>query len=237
MTRFSGVAAALWAASALVGAAESGQAALTINPRFHSAGYFPFTGALLNLNPVADVTFFYEKERFGFFLFQSVDLADRHSFANYFQPGVFASFNVHRSLRIRTIFGYVFSQTQGFRDADSDFYALAMVNWRMSKHIRLENSLQFYDYSNRTKLADRVLLEWSSGKFRTALFLWQRVVLEDGFSSTSAALSLTISIIELGEKGTLDLTSSYMGFLSARKPDFALRNGFFLTVAVPITLR
>lgn len=235
--RFSGVAAALGVASCLVRTADADPPALTIHPRIHSAGYFPFTGALLNLNPVADVTFFYEKEGFGFFLFQSVDLADRHSFVNYFQPGVFASFNVHRSLRIRTIFGYVFSQTQGFRDGDSDYYALATVNWGFSKHLRLENSLQFYDFYHNTKLSNRLLLEWSARKFRTALFLWQRVALDDPFSSASAALSLTFPIIELGEKASLDITSSYMGYLSARKPDFALRNGFFLTVAVPITLK
>lgn len=60
------------------------------------------------------------------------------------------------------------------------------------------------------------------------------MVLDEPVGSTSAAVSITFPIIELGEKANLELTSSYMGYLSAVKPDFALRNGFFVTVAVPI---
>ncbi len=242
--RLPSVAAILWIALSSNGPAPTDQpvdshsrAKLTINPRFHSAGYFPFTGALLNHNPVLDVNVFYENEAFGFFLFQSLDLADRHSYANYFQPGVFASFRVQPSLSIRAIFGYLFSQTQGFRDSDSDYYALAMANWGISKHLRLENTLQLYDYSHNKKLAYRLVLERSSRKFRASLFLWQRVVLGENFSSTSAALSFTFPILPLGEKGSLELTSSYMGYLSAVKPDFALANGFLFTLSVPITVK
>jgi hypothetical protein len=230
------LAAALSVASCLVRAAQADPAALIVNPRIHSAGYFPFTGALLNFNPVADVTLYYEKEELGFFLFQSVDLADRRSFANYFQPGVFASYRAHPRVRIRAIFGYVFSQTNGFRDSDSDYYALGVVNWGISKRLRLENALQLYDYSHGTKLSDRLLMEWSSRRLRAGLAVWQRVVLKDNFGSTSASLSLTFPV-ELGENRSLELTASYMGYLSTRKPDFALRNGFFLTLAVPMALR
>lgn len=204
--------------------------------RVHSAAYLPFSGALLNHNAVVDVNVYYEKKAFGFFLFQSVDLVDRHSHGNYFQPGVYASFRVQPSVRVRGIFGYVFSQTQGFRDSDSDYYALAVVNWGISKRLRLENALQFYDYFVGKKLSDRLLVEWSSRKFRAGLYVWQRVVLDD-LSSTSAALSFTFPIIKIGEKVNLELTSSYMGYVSAVKPDFALQNGLLFTLAVPITVK
>lgn len=84
---------------------------------------------------------------------------------------MFASFRFQPSLRIRGIFGYLFSQTQGFRDSDSDYYALAVVNWGLSKRPRLENALQFYDYFIGKKLSNRLLLEWSSRKFRAGLYL------------------------------------------------------------------
>lgn len=239
--RFPGFAATVWVASCSWGAVRTAEPAergtLTIQPRIHTSGSLPFTGALLNFNPVADVNVWYEDDRFGFFLFQSVDLADRRSYANYFQPGVFASFRVKPTLSIRGMFGYLFSQTQGFRDPDSDYYALAMVNWGPSKHLRLENTLQFYDYSHDKKLSYRLLLERSSRKFRTGLYLWQRVVLTERFSSTSAAVFFTFPIIQLGGNTNLELTSSYMGYLSAAKPDFALQNGLLFTVAVPIRLK
>lgn len=233
------VAATLLVASSPWGAAESDResATLTIHPRVHSAAYLPFSGALLNHNAVVDVNVYYEKKAFGFFLFQSVDLVDRHSHGNYFQPGVFASFRVQPSVRVRGIFGYVFSQTQGFRDSDSDYYGLTVVNWGISRRLRLENALQFYDYFVGKKLSDRLLVEWSSRKFRAGLYLWHRVVLDEHSRSTSGAVFITFPISKLGKRASIELTSSYMGYLSAVKPDFALQNGLLFTLAVPITVK
>jgi hypothetical protein len=208
----------------------------TINPRLHSSGYFPFTGALLNNNPVADVNIFYERKAFGFFVFQSVDLADRHSYANYLQPGVFASWKIQPNLRIRAFFGYIFSQTQGFHDPESDFYSALGVNWVLSPHFRVENTLLFYDFSANKKLADRVLLEYSAGKFRASLYVWQRTVVDQESSSTSAAFAITFPIIKLSKTANIELTTSYMGYLSENKPDFAQQRGAFVTLAVPLNL-
>src|SRR5688572_25594693 len=81
---------------------DSVKSTFVITPRLHSAGYFPYTGALLNTNPVFDLNVFFASKRLGFFLFQSVDLADRHSYVNYLQPGVFATFMLRPNLRLRT---------------------------------------------------------------------------------------------------------------------------------------
>jgi hypothetical protein len=212
---------------------STSRSTVNITPRLHSAGYFPFTGALLNHHPVADVNISYENKMFGAFLFQSVDMVDAHSYANYMQPGVFASLKVHRNLRVRTFFGYVFSQTQGFRDSDSDYYTGAQVNWGLSKNFRAENTLLYYDFSHSKKVANRLLLEWSSGKFRVSLYVWQRTVLDEPFNSTSAALALAFPIIKLSKKVSLEFTSSYMGYLCRTKPDFALQKGVFFTLALP----
>jgi hypothetical protein len=208
----------------------------TISPRLHSSGYFPFTGALLNNNPVADVNIFYERKRFGFFVFQSVDLGDRHSYANYLQPGVFASMKVKPNLRIRAFFGYIFSQTQSFNDPESDYYAAVMVNWQVSRRFRVENTLLFYDFSISKKLADRVLLEYSTGKLRVSAYLWQRTVIDEEFGCTSGALAFTFPIIKLSTTASVELTTTYMGYLSQNKPDFAQQQGAFVTLAVPLNL-
>lgn len=65
------------------------------------------------------------------------------------------------------------------------------------------------------------------------LYVWQRTVLDDPFNSTSAALAVTFPIIRLSKKVSVEFTSSYMGYLSKTKPDFALQKGAFFTLAVP----
>lgn len=211
-------------------------ATIVLNPRMHSSGYFPFTGALLNRNPVFDVNLFYEKKGFGFFLFQSFDLADRHSYVNYLQPGVFATLRFNTQVRVRAFFGYIFSQTQSFRDPDSDYYAALQLNWQLLPGFRIENTLLYYDYTTNKKVANRILLEWAPGKVRISGYLWSRSVLEDGTTAVSGALAVTFPVIRLSRRTSVELTTTYMGYLTESKPDFALGDGAFVTVAVPMNL-
>lgn len=207
-----------------------------INPRLHSGGYFPFSGALLNHNPVADVNFFYSGKRFGAFLFQSVDLADRSSYVNYMQPGIFVNFEPGTHVRLRGFFGYIFSQTQGFCDPESDYYVAGQLNWQLPNGLRIENTLLFYDYTYNKKLANRFLLEWADEKVRVSVYLWHRIVIDEQFNTASASVALTFPIIKLSKKANLEFTSAYLGYLTENKPDFALRDGFLFTLAVPLSI-
>jgi hypothetical protein len=209
---------------------------ILLNPRIHSSGYFPFTGAILNRNPVFDVNLFYEKKAFGFFVFQSFDLADRHSYVNYLQPGVFATLRFHSQVRVRAFFGYIFSQAQSFRDPDSDYYAALQLNWQLLPNFRLENTLLYYDYTTNKKVANRLLLEWAPWRIRISGFLWHRNVIEEGTSSVSGAVAVTFPIIRLSSRANVEVTATYMGYLTESKPDYALNDGAFVTVAVPMKL-
>ena len=212
---------------------------LQIYPRLHSAGYFPFTGALLNHSPVADVNIFYERKALGFFIFQSFDIKDRHSYANYFQPGVFATLKLHPTLRVRGFFGYIFSQTRSFRDpGDSDYYAAASVYWDPAKHLSIQNTLLFYDYNINRKLANRLLISCSYEKFKADFFLWNRLVMAEKRQAVSASIALTFPIIKVGEKQktSIQLTSAYMWYLTSYKPAFALDQGFIFTLGVPVNV-
>lgn len=205
-------------------------------PRIHSAGYFPFTGALLNKNPVADVNIFYERKALGFFLFQSLDLKDRHSYANYFQPGIFATLKLHSKFKARGFFGYIFSQTQGFRDADSDYYAATTFYWDPAEHLSIQHTVLFYDYNIQRKLANRLLVSIQYPKFKVDIFLWDRLVFAEKKQAVSASLAVTFPIIKLNEKTSIHITSAYMRYLTSYKPGFALDDGFIFTIAVPINI-
>lgn len=216
--------------------ADSTKATLLINPRLHSSGYFPFTGALLNRDPVFDINIFYEKKMFGFFVFQSIDLVDRHSYVNYLQPGIFATFKLDPKFRVRAFFGYIFSQAQSFKDPDSDYYAATSFYWDLSKHLRFENTLLYYDYNIQDKIANRFLVGWTSAKLKADFFLWYRKVFAENQGAVSASIALTYPIAKLSNRTTIQLTGAYMWYVTDYKPSFALNDGFIFTVAVPVNV-
>jgi hypothetical protein len=220
-----------------VNAQDSTKTTLQVYPRLHSGGYFPFTGSLLNHNPVADVNVFYERKSLGFFVFQSFDLKDRHSYANYFQPGVFATLKLNSSLKLRGIFGYVFSQTEAFRDPGSDYFSALTMYWDVSRHVSVQNTVMFYDYTIQRKLANRLLVSCAYRRFKVDGYLWSRTVLEEKRQAVSAALALTVPIIKIGEKATVHITASYLRYLTSYRPSFALDDGFVFTLGVPVNVR
>lgn len=219
------------------GQQDSSKATLQIYPRLHSAGYFPFTGSLLNHNPVADVNIFYEKRSIGFFLFQSFDLKDRHSYANYFQPGVFVTLKVNPTFKVRSFFGYIFSQTQCFRDPGSDYYAATSFYWDPTKHLSIQNTVLFYDYNVQRKLANRVLVTVSYPRFKVDMFLWNRAVLAEKKQAVSASVAVTFPIVKLGDKTSIHVTTSYMRYLTSYRPSYALDDGFIVTLGMPVNIR
>jgi hypothetical protein len=207
---------------------------LVITPRLHSTGYFPFSGSLINHHLNTDINIFYSRKVFGFFIFKSYDIADPHSIINYLQPGVFATVRLHPAFRVRGFFGYIFSQTEHFRDTDSDYYTALSLYWDVSSKVRIEHTALYYDYTTNKKLANRLLVSWSGGKFKIDVYVWHRAVLDERRSAVSSALALTFPSITLSDRVTLQFTSSYMGYLSKDKPDYELRDGFLFTLAMPI---
>lgn len=208
---------------------------LVITPRVNSAGHFPFTGALLNRNINFDVNIFYERQKLGFFLFQSIDPVDRRSYVNYFQPGIFKRIDFSDNFRMRVFFGYIFSQTTGFRDKDSDYYSAATFYWTHGK-LRIENTLLFFDLTLSAKLANRLFANYTAGKFRFDAYVWHRWAFASEFHSTSAAFAVNFPAIPLGKKISLTTSAMYQGYITQNKPDYALRSGVLISVAAPITL-
>jgi hypothetical protein len=209
-----------------------------ITPRLNSAGYFPYTGALLNKNTNFDVNVFFEyRSKYGFFLFKSVDLEDRRSYVNYLQPGIFRTFQATKNFKLRLFFGYVFSQTRGFRDPDSDYYTALVGYYTIGENMKLENTALFYDLANSAKLANRLLLSWSVASFTAEFYVWHRIVFDDNSQATSASFAITLPGIIISPSTSIKTTISYQGYLTENKPDFAMRDGFLFQVAIPIAVK
>lgn len=207
-----------------------------ITPRFNSAGHFPFTGSLLNNNLNFDVNVFYERKNNGFFLFKSFDLADSRSSVNYFQPGIFHKFEITPKLQMRAFFGYLFSQTTGFSDKDSDYYTAGTIYYTFNNNLKLENTALFFDLSQTEKLANRLLLSYMLKGFKIDLYIWHRWELPNAFHATSASLAVGLPKIKITNALYIQNTISYQGYLSAAKPDFAMQKGLLVSVAFPINM-
>jgi hypothetical protein len=209
---------------------------LVITPRINSAGHFPFSGALLNKNANIDLNIFYERNNYGFFIFQSVDLEDKRSFVNYLQPGVFRKFKMSESVQVRLFAGYVFSQTDGFRDKDSDFFTAPVIYWTIRPNLKFESTSLFFDFNHSTKLANRILMTYTIKNFRFEFYLWHRAVFEQNTHALSTSLALYPPKTKIAGNLSIQTSISYIGYLTDTKPDFARRDGFLFSVAFPLSL-
>ncbi len=214
-----------------------GGAEWVINPRLNSVGHFPYTGALINRNVNFDLNVFFEYKRYGFFIFESRDLEDPHSIVNYLQPGIFKRFQLSGQFYVRLFFGYVFSQTSGFRDNDSDYYTAAVGYWTIADNLKLEYTALFLDLSQSGKMANRVVLSWFVKNFKIDLYVWHRILLEQGIHATSSSVAVNFPTIRLSNSVSIQNTLSYQGYITDTKPGFARRDGFLFSVAFPLAMR
>ena len=211
-----------------------------ITPRINSAGHFPFTGSLINRHLNADLNIFYEHGNNGFFIFKSQDLRDPHSIINYLQPGIFRRIPVARKFYVRLFIGYLFSQTSGFRDRDSDFYTAGVGYWTLADNLTVENTALFFDLLQSTKLADRLLISWTPRTkvpFKIQLYVWHRLVFDQMINSTSASFALNFPNVKLSDVISVQATISYQGYISESKPAYARRDGFLASLAFPIFIK
>jgi hypothetical protein len=211
--------------------------ALVISPRINSAGYFPFTGAVLNHNVNFDFTVVFEKTNRGFVLFQSFDLQNKKSPINYFQPCVFEKFPVSAALIFGVYFGYLFSQMYSFSDqGESDYFGALTQNWTISKKLRLENTMLFGNLTTQLNLVNRLELLCTLDKFSVDFYLHERIVFETKDLSTSGAIAVNLPRVKFADKLFTLATLTYNTYLSKNRPSYVLENGFFFSLAFPIDL-
>ncbi|HEY5822760.1 MAG TPA: hypothetical protein VIT44_00250 [Cyclobacteriaceae bacterium] len=206
-----------------------------IVPRLNSAGYFPFTGALLNHNTNFDVNFVYEHQAFGLLLFKSVDLQEKKSPINYLQTALFKHFPVGKTTSLRVFFGYVFSQTQAFRDEkDSDYFGAVTFYWDINSRLRLENIILYNDITIQQKIVNRLLLMYTLNDFRFDFSIHERIVFETAHWSTSAVWTVNFPKLKLTKHLAAQTTVAYQNYLTHNRPGFALKNGFLFSLSFPL---
>jgi hypothetical protein len=210
---------------------------LSVVPRINAGAYFPYGGAYLSNNLTIDATILYERARYGLFVFKSQDLEDRGSGANYLQPGLFTDVRIRENVSLRFVAGYLFSQTEGFRDREgSDYYAATVLYWTIGERLTVENTALLFDLNGATKLTNRVLASVRVGPAVLDAYLWQRVEFDERLGATSASIAITPPALTFSETTSLEITLSYLGYLSRSRPSFARRDGFVVSIAAPLGL-
>ena len=210
---------------------------LSITPRINSAGYFPFTGAILNRNTNVDLNVIFQKRGYGFLAFKSLDLEDKKSDINYLQSAVFKQFRVSKTVQVGLFFGYLFSQISEFKDVvGSDYFGAWTVYWDINKKLRLENIMLITDVSTQQKIVNRILILYTVKKFRLNLSLHQREVPEINNFSASGSFGISLPKLKIVNKVSTQFTAAYQTYITANRPDFALKDGFLFSLAFPIEI-
>jgi hypothetical protein len=210
-----------------------------VTTRLHSVSHFPFSGSYINRHLNVDLNLFYERNRIGAFLFKAQDLEDKHGIVNYFQPGIFKRFPAGKNLTFTVFGGYLFNQTAGFSDKDSDVWTALGTTWNISNHFKIENTALFFNVTKtelNSQWANRTVISAIYRDFKFDLYIWHNIVFKTNFQFTSAALALNFPKIHLSDKIKIQNSFSYQSYLSENKPSWAMRHGFLFSIAVPIQI-
>jgi hypothetical protein len=78
------------------------------------------------------------------------------------------------------------------------------------------------------------LLFYTLRNFKIELYLWHRWEFAKQFNATSGSLALNFPAVKIFREVSMLNTISYQGYLSSKKPDFALPKGVLISVAFPI---
>jgi hypothetical protein len=171
-------------------------------------------------------------------VFKSQDLEDQISAVNHMQTGLLRTVQLWDDVAVLLGAGYIFAQTESFRDPDgSDYFTAGVVSWKPTDWLGVENTALFFDMSASMKLVNRLLLSGQVRGFGVDLYLWERVEFDEDRAATSAALAVTLPTTRLNETMSLKTTLTYLGYLSHTKPAFAQRNGFVLSLAAPMSFK
>lgn len=214
---------------------STARSTISITPRLNSAGYFPFTGALLNHHTNVDLNIVYQNKIFGFLAFKSVDFEESQSPVNYLQSALFKQLKIKESLSITIYAGYLFSQTQAFRDEkDSDYFGAFGTYWDVNKNLRIENIALLNDVSVQFKIVNRLSILYTFQKFRFDFSLHERYVPETKNSTTSTAFAINLPRIMLARHLSALSTITYQTYITPERPAYALKNGFLFSLSFPM---
>lgn len=208
-----------------------------LDSRLNSTGHFPYTGSLVNKNLNFDINLYRDRNGYGFFVFKSFDLEDRKSIVNYLQPGIFKRFLVSKRVSLTPFVGYVFSQTKSFSDKDSDGWVAAVISWKASPVIKIENTFLILNVAkneNTQSVNNRLHTSFLTKHFTVESFLWLRK--EEGMRPwfVSCAAGIKLARVKITKYAFIYTSFLYQFYLTETYPSYAMRQGSIFSIAAPL---
>jgi hypothetical protein len=219
--------------------ANSTKRTLILTTKLHSTGHFPYSGSLLNHHVNGDVSLFFQKQNWGFFVFKALDFEDLQSDVNYLQTAVFRKTNLTRSFSLTPYAGYLFLQNRAFADFGSDVF-MALSTTVESQNLMIENTTLITNVFNKgyqRAMANRMEIRYAFKPMHVSWFIWHNMGLPDnGKQTLSTALAFRFPKVRWLAKIPLQSTLLFQSYLSNYKPDYAMRRGVVFSCVFPVAL-
>jgi hypothetical protein len=208
-----------------------------IVPSLHTTGHFQYTGAYVNNHLNADIQAYYERQGVGFLAFKSLDFVDAHTAINYLQIGAIKKWRVNKKVVIMPYVGYLFVQSEGFRDRDSDFWSAIKVEYKLNDQLTIENTMLLLNvvktelgssFNNRFKAS--VVL----GQFEFEIYLWYKRNFDNAFKFVSGSTKILFPKIKIHPRFYIRNALAIQSYLSNEKPSFAQQRGILFSTTFPL---
>ncbi|HEX6890717.1 MAG TPA: hypothetical protein VF141_08490 [Chryseolinea sp.] len=219
--------------------ANNGSYSLIITPKLHSAGYFPYSGALFNYHPNIELNVTASYKDVGAFVTKYFDFVDLRSPVNYTTIGLFGSVQINSRLKVTPYAGYFFAQKHSFMDKASDLWAGLVIRLAISEYFWIENTSlinNLLHHTATTGLVNRLNAALMIGKFRLDSYTFYTHSMHTSLHGISASFAVTTPEWRLSQTVSVKAQASFLQQITDEWPASAYERGFILSFIAPIDI-
>jgi len=210
---------------------------LEITPKLHSAGYFQYSGTLLNYHPNIELNVTVNYKRLGAFITKYHDFVDSHSSVNYTTVGLYGSVQIGPQVKVTTYAGYFFAQKHSFMDKASDLWGGLVIKLTMSENIWIENTSlvsNLLHHTSAMSLANRLNGTLMIRKFRLDTYAWYSHSMHSALQGVSTGFAVTSPEWAVSRTVAMKVQVSFLQQITHEWPAGAHERGLLASLIVPI---
>ena len=211
----------------------------SLTVKLHSTGHSMYGGQYLNHHFNSEISVSCRYRTLGGFVTKNTDIVDLHSSINYTTMGIFKSFHLGNSLTVMPYVGGFFRQSHSFADNASDGWACVVLRYQLTNFLTIENTSlvsNLIRHHTKASLVNRLNATIFIGKIKIDAYGWycRSINSQSHFVSTSVAVTSPDWLISPSLSARLQV--AILQYITAEKPEAALRRGGLISLIVPFSL-
>jgi len=201
-------------------------------------GYFGYSGRVVSDNQSFDGNLFYDRPKWGAFMYKAIDLYDHTTPNNFAMAMIYGKIKIGNRVSITPNAGFVIEQLESIADSDSGFGAIITSQVKASSHLSLEHTAIFSNLALSHAGKDwinRFRIIFDSGHYNITWAGWHNNNFWDNSYYCSTGITASYNKIPVSSK--LKLNTSITGFKMIETSDEEAnpkKDGLLLTIALLI---